>query len=63
MADDLCRFRIQSSQTTGTATSEFTITNAVSNDEGLYECTASNMYGEDSDALFIQVQGKTIFFK
>ncbi|XP_059350890.1 cell adhesion molecule Dscam2-like isoform X2 [Daphnia carinata] len=37
-------------------TSELSVTNAAVADEGLYECAASNMYGEDSDAVFLQVQ-------
>ncbi|KAK4016305.1 hypothetical protein OUZ56_031254 [Daphnia magna] len=37
-------------------TSELSVTNAAVADEGLYECAASNMHGEDSDAVFLQVQ-------
>lgn len=39
-----------------TLVSELSVTNAASADEGLYECVASNIYGEDSDAVFLQVQ-------
>lgn len=39
-----------------TLVSELSVTNAASADEGLYECVASNVYGEDSDAVFLQVQ-------
>lgn len=37
-------------------TSELSVTNAAAADEGLYECAASNVYGEDGDAVFLQVQ-------
>ena len=37
--------------------SEFSIANSASSDEGVHECTATNIYGEDSDAVFLQVQG------
>jgi hypothetical protein len=37
-------------------TSELSVTNAAAADEGLYECSAANIYGEDSDGVFLQVQ-------
>ena len=37
-------------------TSELGVANAAVADEGLYECVASNVYGEDSDSVFLQVQ-------
>ena len=40
----------------GWLVSELTLINAASADEGLYECGASNVYGEDRDVVFVQVQ-------
>jgi Down syndrome cell adhesion protein 1 len=37
-------------------TSELSVTNAAAADEGLYECSAANVYGEDNDGVFLQVQ-------
>lgn len=42
---------------------ELSVTSASSADAGLYECFASNIYGEDSDAAFLQVQGNSFGFK
>jgi len=43
--------------TTSQLSSELSVTHASSADEGLYECYASNVYGDDRDSVFVQVQG------